>query len=191
MPAAPSWTIRSLLPDDLNDLLDLQAQCFGEDFLESAEVYARRLASDHQQSLGIACERTRALRAYAAAYWSDPGKVTPFDGDFLPPRAHQPVLYLHDVSVAPEWSGRGAAGALLGALFQRARARRAPGRAGLGAGFASLLGAPRLHAAGRHGPAAAAPPAQLRRGRGLHGCAALRPQRPAAFIQPGIPSGRV
>ncbi len=80
MPAAPSWTIRSLLPDDLNDLLDLQAQCFGEDFLESAEVYARRLASDHQQSLGIACERTRALRAYAA-------------------------------------------GALLGALFQRARAR--------------------------------------------------------------------
>lgn len=123
MPAAPSWTIRSLLPDDLNDLLDLQARCFGEDFLESAEVYARRLASDHQQSLGIACERTRALRAYAAAYWSDPGKVTPFDGDFLPPRAHEPVLYLHDVSVAPEWSGRGAAGALLGALFQSARAR--------------------------------------------------------------------
>lgn len=123
MPAAPSWTIRPIAPEDLNGLMDLQARCFGEDFLESAEVYARRLAADHQQSLGIACEREQALRAYAAAYWSDPGKVTPFDGDFLAPRADEPVLYLHDVSVAPEWTGRGAARALLDALFQRARAR--------------------------------------------------------------------
>lgn len=123
MSATPSWAVRALLPDDLAKLMDLQARCFEGDFLESAEVYARRLAADHQQSLGIACERTQALRAYAAAYWSDPGKVTPFDGDFLPPQANEPVLYLHDVSVAPEWTGRGAAGALLGALFQRARAR--------------------------------------------------------------------
>jgi predicted N-acetyltransferase YhbS len=123
MSAQSTWTLRPLLPDDLNELMRLQARCFGTDFLESAEVYARRLASGHQQSFALACERTQTLQAYAAAYWSDPGKVTPFDGDFLAPSAADKVLYLHDVSVAPEWSGRGAANALVSALFQRARAR--------------------------------------------------------------------
>ena len=123
MPAEPAWTLRPLSSDDLNELMRLQARCFDGDFLESAEVYARRLASGHQQSLALACDNTQALQAYAAAYWSAPGKVTPFDGDFLAPDTDEAVLYLHDVSVAPEWVGRGAASALVSALFQLARAQ--------------------------------------------------------------------
>ncbi len=123
MSAEPTWSLRPLCPDDLDAVMELQARCFDGDFLEGADTYARRLSSGHQQSMALVCQGTRTLQAYAAAYWSDAGKVTPFDGDFLAPEADAPVLYLHDVSVAPEWTGRGAASALVAALFQRARAR--------------------------------------------------------------------
>jgi len=123
MSAEPAWTLRPLAPQDLDELMRLQAHCFDGDFLESAAVYSRRLSCGQHQSLALSCDKTQALRAYAAAYWSDLGKVTPFDGDFLAPTTDAAVLYLHDVSVAPEWAGRGAASSLVSALFQRARAQ--------------------------------------------------------------------
>jgi hypothetical protein len=43
--------IRTLDPRDLPGLLEVQRACYGEGFVESAEVFARRLASPANCSL--------------------------------------------------------------------------------------------------------------------------------------------
>lgn len=119
----PTWQIRPLTPADLAAVLHVQTVCYGADFLESSEVFTRRLACAHQCSLGVVREGEAALQAYLLAYWSNPGKVTPLDGDFAAPHEAEPVLYLHDMSVLPAVSGQGLARRLVRALFDEARAR--------------------------------------------------------------------
>ena len=115
--------LRPLQPSDVEGLMAVQAACYGADYLESAELYAQRLACAHQASLGIECPHTRRLKAYAAAYWSNPDKLTPLRGAFAAPAQGEQVLYLHDMAVAPAWAGRGAARRLLDSLLRRARAQ--------------------------------------------------------------------
>ena len=113
-------TPRPLTVDDLPGLLDVQRACYGDDYVESAEVFARRLASPAQWSLVL--EDDGRVCAYLAAYGSLLGKVTPLHGDFE--AVPQPdTLYLHDMAVLPQLVGRGLARALLGPLWQHATAR--------------------------------------------------------------------
>lgn len=111
---------RPLTLHDLPGLLEVQRACYGEGFVESAEVFARRLASPAQCSLVL--EDGGRLGAYLAAYDSRWGKVTPLHGDFE--SVDRPdTLYLHDMAVRPDLAGRGLARALLEPLWQRAAAR--------------------------------------------------------------------
>lgn len=118
---APRWRARPLAPADVPALIDVQAACYGAEFLEDAAVYARRLASPAQCSLAVAGD-DGALLAYLAACWSVRGAVTPLHGDFA---AHDAAdtLYLHDLAVHPAHAGRGLAQALLGAAWHQARER--------------------------------------------------------------------
>lgn len=112
--------VRALAVPDLPGLLAVQRACYGEGFVESGEVFARRLASTVNGSLVL--ERDGAVCAYLAAYWSQQGKVTPLHGDFEPtPRPD--TLYLHDMAVLPSCAGQGLAHALLQALWGQAAAR--------------------------------------------------------------------
>ena len=106
-------TPRPLLAADLPGLLAVQRACYGDGFIESAPVYARRLASPANCSL-VLVEDGRVL-AYLAAYRSVLGKVTPLHGDFEATPAPD-TLYLHDMAVHPAHAGRGLARALLVAL---------------------------------------------------------------------------
>ena len=113
-------TPRPLTVDDLPGLLDVQRACYGDDYVESAEVFARRLASPAQWSLVL--EDDGRVCAYLAAYGSLLGKVTPLHGDFE--AVPQPdTLYLHDMAVLPPLAGRGLARALLDPLWRQAQAR--------------------------------------------------------------------
>ena len=112
-------TPRPLLAADLPGLLAVQRACYGDGLIESAEVYARRLASPANCSL-VLVEDGRVL-AYLAAYHSVLGKVTPLHGDFEATPAPD-TLYLHDMAVLPACAGRGLARALLTRLLPRARA---------------------------------------------------------------------
>ena len=113
-------TPRALTVDDLPGLLAVQHACYGEGFIEGAEVFARRLANPAQCSLVLE-ERGRVC-AYLAAYDSMLGKVTPLHGDFE--AVPQPdTLYLHDMAVLPQLAGRGLARALLEPLWRQAQAR--------------------------------------------------------------------
>lgn len=117
------WVVRALQAYDVESLLQVQTVCYGDAFLESREVFAQRLSCRHQCSVGVAQSQEAPLKAYLAAYWSNPGKVTPLDGEFMPPAQGEQVLYLHDMSVLPELAGQGVARYLLQLLMDQARAR--------------------------------------------------------------------
>ncbi|MCE1191454.1 MAG: GNAT family N-acetyltransferase [Acidovorax sp.] len=125
---AARWTPRPLAAADLPGLLAVQRACYGEGFVESAEVFARRLASPVNCSLVL--EHAGKVCAYLAAYRSHLNKVTPLHGDFgadrptAPGRAAAPApdtLYLHDMAVLPALAGQGLARALLAPVWERAR----------------------------------------------------------------------
>jgi ribosomal protein S18 acetylase RimI-like enzyme len=112
--------LRALAHHDLAGLLAVQRACYGPDFIESTEVFARRLASPANCSLVL--ERDGQVCAYLAAYRSVLGKVTPLHGD-LEPAAQADTLYLHDMAVLPAFAGQGMAQALLQSLWDQAAAQ--------------------------------------------------------------------
>lgn len=113
-------TPRPLTLHDLPGLLAVQLACYGAGFVESAEVFARRIASPAQCSLVL--DDGARVGAYLAAYDSCLGKVTPLHGDFEAVDAPD-TLYLHDMAVLPDLAGRGLARALLEPLWRQAGAR--------------------------------------------------------------------
>ncbi|WP_298210985.1 GNAT family N-acetyltransferase [Acidovorax sp.] len=116
-----SLVVRPLALSDLADLLAVQLACYGEGFVESGEVFARRLASPVNCSLVL--ERGGQVCAYLAAYRSRLCKVTPLHGDFEGSAVAEGIdtLYLHDMAVLPALAGQGLAQALLAPLWERAR----------------------------------------------------------------------
>ncbi len=114
-----SVVVRPLALSDLADLLAVQLACYGEGFVESGEVFARRLASPANCSLVL--EQGGTVCAYLAAYRSVRGKVTPLHGDFEA-TAQPDTLYLHDMAVSPACAGQGLARTLLQPLWTQAAA---------------------------------------------------------------------
>ncbi|GAB2479147.1 N-acetyltransferase [Comamonas humi] len=105
---------------DLGGVLRVQLACYGAGFVESAEVYGRRIASGAQCSL-VAVDGEGAVLAYLAAYRSRLHAITPLDGDFGVIEAPD-TLYLHDMAVGSAHAGQGLAGALLRAAWAAAAA---------------------------------------------------------------------
>ena len=110
--------VRPLAQSDLPALLAVQLACYGEGFIESGEVFARRLGSPANCSLVL--EQAGVVCAYLAAYRSARGKVTALHGDF-DAVAQPDTLYLHDMAVLPAHAGQGLARALLEPLWRQAR----------------------------------------------------------------------
>jgi len=121
IPPVMPTSITPLTATDAPSLVRVQAACYGPALLESRALYARRLASPAQCSLGVR-DDGGALLAYLAAYWSVRGAVTPLHGDFKA-REQADTLYLHDMAVLPAYAGRGWAQALLQAAWRAAQAR--------------------------------------------------------------------
>ena len=111
---------RPLAAQDLPGLLAVQQACYGAAFAESADVFARRLASPAQCSLVIV--QAGEVVAYLAAYRSCLGKVTPLHGDFTACAAPD-TLYLHDMAVLPHLAGQGLPQRLLQPLWEQAAAQ--------------------------------------------------------------------
>lgn len=117
------WQLRALQAHDVQHLLQVQTICYGNGFQESQAVFEQRLRCAHHCSIGVVQPGDDRLKAYLAAYWSNPGKITPLDGCFAPPAAGEQVLYLHDMSVLPELLGQGIARHLLQHAMGQARQR--------------------------------------------------------------------
>lgn len=117
---SPPWRVRALTVADVPGLQQVQAVCYSDDFIESSEVFARRLSAPHQCSIGLERDGDVGLYAYAVGYWSVLEKVTPLNGDFTEPECADQLLYLHDVSVLPSLSGQGVARHLIEILLSQA-----------------------------------------------------------------------
>ncbi|MBF5005360.1 GNAT family N-acetyltransferase [Diaphorobacter caeni] len=115
--------VRPLQPDDLQGLLRVQRACYGDAYVEGADVFSRRIASAANCSLVLKSEGV--VCAYLAAYRSRIGKVTPLHGDF--DAVSEPdTLYLHDMAVHPEYVGQGLAHLLLLRMREIARDAQLP-----------------------------------------------------------------
>lgn len=112
------FTVRPLTATELPGLLAVQRACYGEDYLEPAEVFARRIACPVQCAQVAVADGT--VVAYLAAYRARRGTVTPLHGDFEA-TAQPDTLYLHDLAVHPEWAGQGLARALLAPVWALAQ----------------------------------------------------------------------
>lgn len=104
---------------DLPAVLDIQRACYGEGFLEGADVIAQRLRSPANLSC-VAAGAGATVFAYLAAYRSRPGKLTPLHGDFEAV-AQPDTLYLHDMAVVPSAKGQGLAQLLVEHLWALGR----------------------------------------------------------------------
>src|SRR5256885_8506236 len=62
-PLAGRFHVRALTAADLSDLLHIQLACYGADYAESGEVFARRLASAANCSLARSEEHTSELQS--------------------------------------------------------------------------------------------------------------------------------
>lgn len=118
--------LRTLDVEDVAAVLRIQAQCYGVELVESGAVFVRRLQTGSHCSL--AAVQGGELLAYLAAYWSLPGRVTPFNGDFgehadSERLGESSVLYLHDMAVSPAAKGRRLGSRMVDSLRASARAR--------------------------------------------------------------------
>lgn len=116
--SSATTAVAPLRPSDAAALCRVQSACYAPALLESEALYADRLASPAQCSLGVRADGG-ALQAYLAAYWSIADAVTPLHGAFSW-REGADLLYLHDMAVLPACAGRGLAQALLAAAWQAA-----------------------------------------------------------------------
>ncbi len=122
LPTVP-WTLRPLTPADVDDVMRIQAQTYGAPFKRTRRSLRGDLAARRRCSLGVQRTTDASLLAYAAAYWSAPGSITPLNGDFELPIAGPSSLYLHDISVLPALAGQKVAHALVVHLIELARSR--------------------------------------------------------------------
>ena len=114
------WPIRPMRLADLEGVLRVQRACYGDGFVEPAEVYRRRIVSPVQCSL-VVVDAGDVVLAYLAAYRSRLHAITPLCGDFG--LIDDPdTLYLHDMAVPPPHAGHGIAGELLQAAHAHAAA---------------------------------------------------------------------
>ena len=119
MPELMPIQLRALAVSDVDAVLRIQAQCYGESFVEPHEVFARRLCSPAHCSW--AAVRGDEVVAYLAAYWSRPEAITPLNGDFAC-YEDASVLYLHDMAVSEAAAGQGLARRMVQVLKAQARA---------------------------------------------------------------------
>jgi predicted N-acetyltransferase YhbS len=91
---------------DLPAVLALQAQCYGPEFLESAEAFEAKLrAARHLHCSYLAVVAGEPL-AYVVSLPVDDGQLPALDAPSVSPARAPRTLYLHDLAVSPAGRAR-------------------------------------------------------------------------------------
>jgi GNAT superfamily N-acetyltransferase len=109
---AGSLVVRAMRHDDLDAIVDVQAQCYPPAMNEPASLLAARLQACPETAWVAVDPVTDVAGAYLVGYRTLLGKVSPLGGAF----AHHPQadgLYLHDLAIGRALRGQGVAQALL------------------------------------------------------------------------------
>lgn len=92
--------------EDVPQVLALQAQCYGPEFLESAEAFVAKLdAARHLHCSYLAVEAGEPL-AYVVSLPVDDGQLPALDAPTVTPARAPRTLYLHDLAVSPAGRAR-------------------------------------------------------------------------------------
>jgi predicted N-acetyltransferase YhbS len=103
---------------DLDGVLAVQAACYPASMREPAAIVLARLRA--APSTTLVASDAHGVCAYAVAYPSKFGRITPLNAGFTPaPDAD--TLYLHDLAVHPRANGEGLGRRLAQSLFGAAR----------------------------------------------------------------------
>lgn len=116
---ADSIVVRAMRPDDLDAIVEVQAQCYPPDMNEPASLLAARLQACPETAWVAVDPGTDVPGAYLVGYRTLLGKVSPLGGAF----AHHPQadgLYLHDLAIGRALRGRGVAQLLVAHARSRA-----------------------------------------------------------------------
>lgn len=117
---------RLMCTDDLVAVLQIQSEAYVADMVESAEVFAARLAQAPDTAWVV--EGAQGVCGYLMGYLSIVGSVTPLGSDFF----HKPDgdhLYLHDLAISPSAVGCGLGPLLVNHALQQVAERRLSGAA--------------------------------------------------------------
>ncbi|ACE84453.1 GNAT family N-acetyltransferase [Cellvibrio japonicus] len=112
--------LRLMTPADLIAVIQIQAEAYVDEMLESQEVIAARLANVADTSWVVEC--AGQVCAYLVAYLSQANSVTPWGSEF----AHKPdadTFYLHDLAVSHRAKGLRMGPWLIAGVFDQMRER--------------------------------------------------------------------
>lgn len=106
---------------DVPAVLALQAQCYGPDFLESAEAFQAKLdATRHLHCSYLAVDGDEPL-AYVVSLPVDDGELPALDAPTVTPARAPRTLYLHDLAVSPAGRAQRLGHKLVRQVVQRAQ----------------------------------------------------------------------
>ncbi|MBC3916827.1 GNAT family N-acetyltransferase [Undibacterium sp. CY18W] len=113
-----SLQVRSMLPQDLAAVFDIQSLAYVSDMVETLPLLAARLQS--APDTAWVAEQDGCIMAYLAAYPSIGGRVSAL-GQAFSPASTPNALYLHDLAVDPAQAGKGVAQAMIAHAFAYAQ----------------------------------------------------------------------
>jgi len=115
-----TFTIRAMELSDLVSIERIQAEAYGNYFLESSDIIAQRFHAS--PATAWVAERDGFVCAYLVGYLSNVGKINPLDATFTP-LADANCLYLHDLALSKNAQGFGVAKQLIQVATQYALER--------------------------------------------------------------------
>jgi len=113
-----SWQVRSMQPQDLAAVFDIQSLAYVSDMVEALPLLAARLQS--APDTAWVAEQDGCIMAYLAAYPSIGGRISAL-GQAFSPASTPNALYLHDLAVNPAHAGKGLAQVMIAHAFAYAQ----------------------------------------------------------------------
>lgn len=113
--------LKVIAPADVPAVLAVQAQCYGPEFLESAEAFEAKLnAARHLHCSYLAVESGLPL-AYVVSLPVDDGQLPALDAAAVAPARAPRTMYLHDLAVSPAGRAKRLGHKLVRQVVQRAQ----------------------------------------------------------------------
>ena len=115
----PAFHIRTATPEDVHDILRIQASCYQPDFLEAEQAFASKLQASPHTCWLVSVEQQ--IAAYLVSIPVDRHTFPALDAAVFHLSKSPELLYWHDMAVHPDFRSSGIAAQLASYALQQAR----------------------------------------------------------------------
>lgn len=112
-------SIRTATPEDISQILRIQARCYQPDFLEAAQAFASKIQASPQTCWLV--HRGQHIAAYLVSVPVDRHTFPALDAATFQLSPSPELLYWHDMAVHPDFRGDGIAARLASHALQQAK----------------------------------------------------------------------